>query len=193
MLMFDCKLTPTPIQVSDSTNIPSPLTTFTNTFYLQYFHCKYIGVQILTWIQCLKKFLLNKHHLKAQNNCIAINNTYWRNINDTQTGVATKSYQVHGMFIAYLVENSLWFVLSVLLFFGMYISHIWYDLYPLPKYIPIASPRWLNQIQMAVCDVPGNSVYSHDLRCHSYHLIFARFQELQSKPTTNVTAVTWND
>jgi hypothetical protein len=40
MLMYDCKLTPTPIQISDPSQIPSPLVAFTSSFYLQYFHCK---------------------------------------------------------------------------------------------------------------------------------------------------------
>ncbi|XP_046455832.1 uncharacterized protein LOC124203199 isoform X2 [Daphnia pulex] len=99
MLMYDCKLTPTPIQNSDPTQIPSPLVAFTNSFYLQYFHFR--------------------------NSCIARNEPYWKDINDTQTGVVTKSSQVHGMFIGYLVENSLWFLCSVLLFFGCVLKSRW--------------------------------------------------------------------
>ncbi|EFX86060.1 hypothetical protein DAPPUDRAFT_309040 [Daphnia pulex] len=99
MLMYDCKLTPTPIQISDPSQIPSPLVAFTNSFYLQYFHFR--------------------------NSCIARNEPYWKDINDTQTGVVTKSSQVHGMFIGYLVENGLWFLCSVLLFFGCVLKSKW--------------------------------------------------------------------
>lgn len=40
-------------------------------------------------------------------------------MNDSQTGVVTKSYQVNGMFIGYIIENSLWLVCSLLLLFGI--------------------------------------------------------------------------
>lgn len=98
MLMFECKLTPIPPDLSDP-NIPSPLVAFANTFYLQYFHSK--------------------------NNCIAHNVEFWRDVNDTQTGVVTKSYQVHGMFIGYLVENSIWFLLSLLLLLNGVMKSKW--------------------------------------------------------------------
>ncbi|XP_057378104.1 uncharacterized protein LOC130700112 [Daphnia carinata] len=138
MLMYDCKLTPTPIQMSDSTQIPSPLVTFSNSFYLQYFH--------------------------SRNNCIARNDEYWKTINDTQTGVVTKSYQVHGMFIGYLVENSLWFICSILLFFGGLIQSKWI-------YVTYAS----TQFTVILYDVILIVIFALD---------FKSYKEFQGNPNT---------
>ncbi len=41
LLMYQCVLYPTPINLVDPTQIPTPLAAFTNSFYLQYFHCEY--------------------------------------------------------------------------------------------------------------------------------------------------------
>ncbi|XP_045036446.1 serine/arginine repetitive matrix protein 1 isoform X1 [Daphnia magna] len=137
MLMYDCKLTPTPIQTSDPNN-PSPLVAFTNSFYLQYFH--------------------------SRNNCIARNDEYWKNINDTQTGVVTKSNQVHGMFIGYIVENGLWFICSILLFFGGLLRTKWI-------YVTYAS----TQFTVILYDVILIVIFALD---------FKSYKEFQGNPNT---------
>lgn len=42
LLMYQCVLYPTPIQMVDPTQVPTVLTSFSNSFYLQYFHCEWL-------------------------------------------------------------------------------------------------------------------------------------------------------
>ena len=190
MLMFDCKITPTQIQITDATTIPSPLVAFTNSFYLQYFHCTYIYSKELEWMDISNYVFLFEWPVftffAAQNNCIARNEPYWKTVNDTQTGVATKSYQVHGMFIGYLVENSLWFLLSILLFFGnrlIFSLLLFYFLGCCRRNLILRNlfSRRFNEIKMAVCNLSIYPVYSHALRRYSDCSVCIGFQELQGK------------
>lgn len=125
MLMYECILTPTPPQLSDASVMPSPLSAFSSSFYLQYFHCKYClnhrSLDLDTFI-----FTCPKHYFiyTAQNNCIAHNTYIWKDYNSTVTGVVTKSYQVHIIFIVYIVENGLWLLCTALLFFGINLLNI---------------------------------------------------------------------
>ena len=131
IFMHQCILVPNPPQ-SVNPNIPGPLTTFSNTFYLQYFHCKYIIYcsYLLTFKNLILYFAVL---LLAQNNCIAHKVDFWKDINDTRTGVVTKSYQVQGMFIGYLIDNGIWLIASCLLLVGkcfiIQLSRLLYDKY----------------------------------------------------------------
>ena len=54
----------------------------------------------------------------AQENCKAENVDYWANVTDFPHAVVATPSAVNGFFIGYVIENALWLLSSLLLFFG---------------------------------------------------------------------------